>query len=82
MKKRRTGPVTIKFPNILLARAFHYQFKDFEWESDNSTQTIITRLQNEAFDAELVHPHVRLLVSESAQIIPEIVKSLTQSIAG
>ena len=57
MRKRRTGPVTIKFPNILLARAFHYQFKDYEWESDNDTQTIIIRLQNELFDAEMVDPH-------------------------
>ena len=81
LKRKRSHPVTVTFPTVETARAFHYQFKDYEWESDDCSQTIIVELQHDMFDKELRNPHVRNAVTAANVITPEHVKSIVGGIS-
>ena len=81
MKRNRAGPVTIRFPTLELARAFHYQYKDFEWDSDAGSQTVVIELQHDAFDMEMRDPKIRLAVSSTKDLTPEMVKSIVGGIS-
>ena len=80
MNKKKSSPVTIRLPSVLVARAFHYQYKDFEWQGDNGTQTIIIRLKHDLFDRELLTPQIRLIVNTTSNITPELVNSVMAGI--
>ena len=80
MKKKRNGPVTVQFPDLLTARGFHYQYKDYEWESSDGAQTMIIRLGNEMFDEESARPHVRTAVASAPHVTPAMVTSLGRSV--
>ena len=81
VKRKRSNPITLKFPSVITARAFHYQYKDFEWESEEGTQTIILDLRHEAFDIEMRDSRVRLAVSSFKEITPDAMKSITGAIS-
>ena len=81
MKRKRSGPVTVTFPTVPLARAFFYSYQDFEWESDDCTQTIIIQLTHEIFDAELQKPEVRIAIGSCKVITPEVVSSTVAGIS-
>ena len=80
-RRKRTGLVAIKFPSVETARAFHYKYKDFEWESEGGTQTIIIELQHVVFDVEMQNPRVRLAVSSVQSLTPDMVKSIVGGIS-
>ena len=81
MKKKRSGPATLTFPCVATARGFFYQYKDYEWEGDNGTQTLIIRLHHATFDAELLQPDVRLLLSKSFHVTATMVNSVASSLS-
>ena len=80
-RRKRTGPVTVSFPSVPLARAFHYQYKGFEWESEEGTQTVIIELQHATFDAEMCDPRVRLAVATAKDISPDMLRSIVAGIS-
>ena len=80
MKRKRSGPVALTFLNVLTARAFHFQFKNHEWESNDCTQVIMVQLHHDAFDSEMQSPHVRTMVETCTSITPEMIRSITGSI--
>ena len=75
MNRRRATRVCAVFPNVLVARAFHYQYKDMEWESASGTQTMIIRLKHDIFDNELLDPRIRVAVSTST-ITPAMISAI------
>ena len=81
LRQKEAKCVKITFPSMVTARAFHYQFKDMEWESDNGTQTILIRLHHVKFDTELFDPQVRLAVNTCGQVTPHLINSIVGRIA-
>ena len=77
MARRRTSPARLHFPSIATARGFFYQYKDFEWENEDATQTIIVRLQNILFDAELLNPSTRAQATQASNITASMLASVT-----
>ena len=81
IKRKRAGPVASAFPSVELVRSFHYQYKDFEWDSEDGSQTIIIELQHVVFDKEMCDPRVRLAVSSVKALTPSMVKSIAGGIS-
>ena len=81
MKKRRNGPVAIKFADLLTAKGFYFQYKDYEWQSDNGCQTMIIRLSHETFDADYLLPGIRSIISEADNMTPQTLAAINRSIA-
>ncbi len=81
MKRARSALVNIKFPSVAHARAFHYQFKEYEWESDDGSQTLIVQLQHELFDKEMLNTRIRNIVKTTNAITPAVVDSIMGGIS-
>ena len=81
MKNRRNGPVAVKFADLDTAQGFYFQYKDYEWQSDNGCQTIIVRLSNANFDADYLLPGVRNTISKAAHMTPQTLAAIYRSIA-
>ena len=81
MKRKKAAPVTLHFPNADIARAFSYQFKDYELESNDCSQTVIIELQNVTFDHEIRDPRIRLAVGAANTTTPEFVRSIVGGIS-
>ena len=81
MKRKRSGPVTVTFPSVAIARAFHYSYQDYEWESHDCTQTVIVQLKHETFEAEMQNPRVRLAIGTNKKLTPDMVRSIVGGIS-
>lgn len=79
VKRKKVGPVKLNFPSVTLARAFHYQYKDGEWDSDTGAHTILIRLKHDQFDREMLDPATRVAVGSVPAITPLLVRQIVNT---
>ena len=81
MRRRRAGLVKVTFPSATGARAFHYKHKDYEWASDDGTQTMIVHLKHDIIDQELCSVSIRRALGSMSKVTLTSIESITTGLA-